>query len=90
VSGHAAGARIRKGAYVVFKDVARDEGLVDTRVFVCFEVLQGIFRDALMLRSICIIPRKLANHPVTPGEMRKESFIRTFARRHGGLGDGKW
>jgi hypothetical protein len=45
-------ARILDGAYVVLEDVAGDEGLVDARVFVRSEVLQGIFRDALMLCSV--------------------------------------
>lgn len=44
---------VRVRAYVVLEDVARDEGLVDARVLVAFEVLQRVFGDALMLRSLC-------------------------------------
>ena len=37
----------------MLENVARDEGFVDTRVFVRSEVLQGIFRDALMPCGFC-------------------------------------
>jgi hypothetical protein len=42
-----------QGPYVVFEDVAGDEGLVDARVLVCPEMLQRIFRDALMPCGFC-------------------------------------
>lgn len=45
------GVRDRDGAYVVLEDVAGDEGFIDARVFVRFQMLQRIFRDALMRRS---------------------------------------
>jgi hypothetical protein len=37
----------------VFKDVAGDEGLVHARVFVRFEMLQGVLGHALMLCAFC-------------------------------------
>lgn len=43
-----------EGPYVVFKDVAGDEGLVDARVFVRFEVLERVVRDAFVLGRLCV------------------------------------
>jgi hypothetical protein len=43
-------------SYVVLENVAGDEGFVDARVFVRSQVLQRIFRDALVLCSLCIHP----------------------------------
>lgn len=37
----------------MLEDVAGDVGFVDARVLVRLEVLQGILRDAFMLRKIC-------------------------------------
>ena len=36
------------GTYVVFEDISRDEGSVDARVFVVFEVDERVLRDTLM------------------------------------------
>lgn len=70
----------------MLEDVARDEGLVDARVFVGLEMLQGVVGNALMLRSFCV------SH--TSAYIRCSAhrlFFRTFARRHGGgLGDRRW
>lgn len=74
--------RIRGRAYVVLEDVAGDEGFVDARVFVCFEMLQRVFGDALMLCSFCITV--ISIYLLAPADGH------TFARRHGGLGDRRW
>lgn len=76
---------VGRRAYIVLEDVARDERLVDARVLVGPEVLQRVVGNALMLRSLC---RALAKCLRTlfsyPGAAR------TFARRHVGVGDGRW
>jgi hypothetical protein len=75
------------GAYVVFKDVAGDEGLVHARVFVRFQVLQGVFRHALMLCAFCG-RHELA---ISLGIERVRRRARTFAGRHGGgMSDRRW
>lgn len=38
-----------EASYVVLKDVAGDEGFIDARVFVRFQMLEGIFRDTFVL-----------------------------------------
>ena len=57
VSEEVVNARVRGGAYVVLKDVAGDEGFIDTRIFVRFEMLERIFRDALMRRGFYNSPQ---------------------------------
>ncbi len=37
-------------AHIVFEDIIRDQGLVDTRVFIGLQMYQSIFRDTLVRR----------------------------------------
>jgi hypothetical protein len=39
----------------MLEDVAGDEGLIDARVLVRSQVLQGVFGNALVPRGVCII-----------------------------------
>jgi hypothetical protein len=67
----------------VLEDVARYKGLVDARVLVRLEVLQRVFRHALMLRSLC---QALAHADAL---FSRSGPGRTFARGHVGVGDGR-
>jgi hypothetical protein len=70
----------------MLEDVAGDEGFVDARVFVGFKLVQRFFRDAFVLRSCCSAP-PLAMNSTADGA---RWAVRTFTRRHGGLGDWWW
>jgi hypothetical protein len=37
-------------AHIVFEDIIRDQGFVDTRVFIGLQMYQSIFRDTLVRR----------------------------------------
>jgi hypothetical protein len=65
----------------MLEDVARDVGFVDARVLVRLEVLQGILRDALMLRKICHLSVAILRLRGGAGK-----GVRTFAGRHPGAG----
>jgi hypothetical protein len=49
-------------AYVVFQDIIRYQGLVDTRIFIGFQMNQGLFGHALV-RSLLYKPTELIEFP---------------------------
>jgi hypothetical protein len=59
-------------AYVVFQDIIRYQGLVDTRIFIGFQMNQGLFGHALV-RSLLYKPTELIEFPSIRG---------TFTWRH--------
>ena len=77
-------------AYVVLEDVARDEGLVDTRVLVRLQVLKRIFGDTLMLRGLCTQYQQtlLCAHSYSLGFFPQG--VLTSTRRHSGMGGRRW
>jgi hypothetical protein len=77
--------RNRRGPYVVFEDISGYKGFVDARVFVRFEVLEGVFRYTLVFGGFWM------KHQISKQWQCVEGCRRTFARRHGGgLGDRRW
>lgn len=63
-------------AYIMFEDIVRDEGLVDTRILVGLEMYKRLFGHALMRRLLYNSPLAHIQYYILVGSTR------TLARRH--------